>query len=143
MTTNCHDQISLHVFTVRNEVAKAMFLHLSVILFTRGGVCLSACLDTTPPGAGTPRQQTTPPEPGTSLDQAYSPPEQIPPRTRHPPDQAPPGTDTPLDQASPREQRRLLLRTVRIPLECILVMFLFIPPPPPPRVNVNEMYLLP
>ena len=25
-----------------------MFLHLSVILSTRGGVCLSACLDTTP-----------------------------------------------------------------------------------------------
>ena len=48
--------------TVRNEVAKAMFLHLSVILFT-GGVCLSACWD--------------PPRPGT-------------PRRKHPPDQAPP-----------------------------------------------------
>ena len=36
------------IFTVRNKVAKVMFLHLSVILFT-GGVCLSACWDTTPP----------------------------------------------------------------------------------------------
>ena len=58
-----------HIFTVRNKVAKIVFLHLSVILFTGGGVCLSACWDTT-----TPREQT-------------------PPRTRHPP-----GADTPPDQ---------------------------------------------
>ena len=53
-------------FTVRNEVAKVMFLHLSVILFmgrglwfcSRGGVCLSACWDTTP----SPQEQTPPPE---------------------------------------------------------------------------------
>ena len=60
------------IVTVRNKVAKAMFLHLSVIMFT-GGVCLSACWDSIP-------------------------------RTRYPPG-----------------SRRLLLRTVRILLECILV----------------------
>ena len=38
------------IITGRNEVvAKVIFLHLSVILFT-GGVCLSACWDTAPPG---------------------------------------------------------------------------------------------
>ena len=50
-----------------NEVAKFMFLHLSVILFTEG-VWLSACLDTTPPRT---RHSSG---------------------SRHPPDQAPPGT---------------------------------------------------
>ena len=39
----------MYFITVRNEVAKVMFLHLSVILFTGGGVCLSACSDTTHP----------------------------------------------------------------------------------------------
>ena len=47
------------IITGRNEVvAKVIFLHLSVNLFT-GGFCLSACWDTTPLGADT----TTPPEP--------------------------------------------------------------------------------
>ena len=36
------------VITVRNEVAKVMFLHLSVSHSVHGGVCLSACWDTTP-----------------------------------------------------------------------------------------------
>ena len=54
------------LITVRNEVAKVMFLHLSVCPHG-GGVCLSACWDSTPwsrhpPGVGTP-----------------------PPRSRHPP----------------------------------------------------------
>ena len=55
---------------------QVMFLHLSVC--PRGGGCLSACWDNTPP-------------------------EQVPPGSRHPP------------------SRRLRLRTVRILLECILV----------------------
>ena len=59
------------IFNVGNEVAKAMFLHLSVILFTGGSASVHAGI---------------------------------------PPDQAP-----------PPEQRRLLLRTVRVLLECILV----------------------
>ena len=56
------------LITVRNEVAKVMFLHLSVCP-QGGGVCLSACWDTTSPS------------------------------------------------------RRLLLRTVRILLECILLVY--------------------
>ena len=75
-----------HIFTVRNEVAKVMFLHACV--HTGGGVCLSACWDTTPPGA----------------DPEQTPPEQTPPRADTPP------------------ERRPLLRTVRILLECILVI---------------------
>ena len=41
--------------------AKVMFLQVCVILFT-GGVCLSACWDTTSPraGADTPQEQTPP-----------------------------------------------------------------------------------
>ena len=36
--------VSEHIITVRNEVAKVMFLHVSVILFT-GGVCaILACI---------------------------------------------------------------------------------------------------
>ena len=50
------------MFTIRNEVAKVVFLHLSVILFT-GGVCLSACWDT--PREAPPPQEAPPhPSPG-------------------------------------------------------------------------------
>ena len=49
------------IITCRNEVvAKIIFLHLSVILFT-GGVCLSACWDTNPPQEGGPPEGGTPP----------------------------------------------------------------------------------
>ena len=41
------------IFTVRNKVAKVMFLHLSVILFTGGGMpqCMLGChpLEQAPP----------------------------------------------------------------------------------------------
>ena len=68
----------------------------------KGEGCLSACWDAThPPKAGAPLGPGTPPGPSTPWDQAL-PLEQAPPRSR------PPG-------------RRLLLRTVRILLECILV----------------------
>ena len=62
---------SLVLVTVRNEVAKVMFLHLSAILFGGGGVCLSACWDATP------RDQAAPPGPCTTTpqDQAHPPPE--------------------------------------------------------------------
>ena len=89
----------MFVITVHNEVAKVMFLHLSVILFT-GGVCLSTCWDTTSLGAGTPSGA------GTPQDQAPPPPGS---RHQHP------------RSRYPREKRRLLLRTVHILLECILV----------------------
>ena len=65
-------------FTVRNEVTKVMFLHLSVILST-GGVCLSVWWDTTPLGPGTPTYQAAPktrhsPKDKAPLqDQAYPP----------------------------------------------------------------------
>ena len=54
------------LFTGRNKVvAKVIFLHLSVILFTGGGFCLSACWDAhPPPGADTPSREQTPPHPG-------------------------------------------------------------------------------
>ena len=68
-----------------------MFLLEFVILFTGGGVCLSACWDT-PPGAGTPPEQThtprnrpprsrrTHPPAGTNpQEQAHTPQEQTPP----------------------------------------------------------------
>ena len=69
----------ISLITVRNEVAKAMFLHLSVILSTGGGgVWLSACWVTvSPPGAATP-----PPSPG----------------SRHLPEE---GTPTPADGTHP------------------------------------------
>ena len=73
------------LITVRNEVAKVMFLHLSV---HRGSASVHAGIPPTHPRAG-------------------SPPDQAPP---------PPGATTP-----PPLNRRLLLRTVRILLECILV----------------------
>ena len=92
------NQRSLHLIPLRgsNLFAGGIF---TVCFYT----CLSVILFTggstwagTPP-AGTPPQ-----------DQIH------PPRQVHPPG---PGTH-------PREQRRLLLRTVRILLECILVLFI-------------------
>ena len=77
----------------------------------RGGVCLSECWDTT-----TPREQAPP--------QEQAPLDQVPPGTRHPPrTRHPPGPGTP----PPPGQRQLLLRTVRILLECILVQNKFVP----------------
>ena len=80
-----------------------MFLQASVILSTWGGVCLSACWDTTPPS-------------------------RHPPGTR-----PPPGADTPLGPDPPgadnnplppgsRRQHTVNERPVRILLECILVI---------------------
>ena len=52
----------LLIFTGRNEVvAKVMFLLVSVILLTRGGVCLSACWDTTPRSRHAPGSRHPPP----------------------------------------------------------------------------------
>ena len=91
------------------------------------------------PTADTPPEQT-PPKADTPLGadtprSRHTPPEQTPFRSRYPPEQTPPRTDTPQSRhplrgdttpgadthtPSPRE-RRPLLRTVRILLECILV----------------------
>ena len=73
-----------YLVTGRNEVvAKVIFLHLSVIHSVhRGGGCLSACWDTTPPGADPPGadipQSRHPPG-------ADTPPWSSPPGSRHPP----------------------------------------------------------
>ena len=76
-------------------MAKVIFLHLSVILFT-GGVCLSECWDTTPPpgadispGADTPWEQTQPQSrhpPGSKLRHTVNEwPSRHPPQSRHTP----------------------------------------------------------
>ena len=89
-------------------MAKVIFLHLFVILFTVGrgeGVCLSACWDTTPRTRPPPWEQTPP---GADTPLGADPPEPTPqsrppgpdtPRTRHPPDQTPPIPDTPPQEA--------------------------------------------
>ena len=116
--------LARHIVTGRNEVvAKVIFLHLFVILFTGEGVCLSACWDTPPrsrhpPGADTPEQtspqadtpqeltppEQTPPRADTPradtpwsrhLLEADTPRSRYPPRSRHPPEQTPPGADPP------------------------------------------------
>ena len=85
------------VITGRNEVgAKVIFLHPSVIHSVHGGVCLSACWDTTP------REQTAPPP-----EQTHTPQEQTPPPRK-------------------QTQHTVYERPVRILLECILVYCLFI-----------------
>ena len=100
-----------------------MFLHLSVILSTGGGVCHSAWWDT-PPWADTPLGRHPlgrNPLPGRHPPQANTPhpgqtpqhPGQTPPG-RHPPGQTPPWADT-------LGYTWLLLQVVRILLECILV----------------------
>ena len=148
--------LQLTFITVRNEVAKVMFLHLSVSHSVhRGGTLVGAPLGPGAPtrtrytrqdqvhplGPGTlPRQvppgSDTPPGPGTSPpDQVHPPGPGTPPRTRYTPwDQAPSPGRYPRDQIhpqdryipqtryTPRPSRRLLLRTVRILLECILVL---------------------
>ena len=69
------------IITGCNEVvAKVIFLHLSVILFT-GGCLPQYMLGCHPPGADTPPSR--------------HPPRQTPPRSRHPPKADPPRADTP------------------------------------------------
>ena len=93
-----------NLITVRNEVAKVMFLHLSVIL-SMGGGCLPQWRgDTTSPREQTPLRSRPPPR------SRHTPPEADTPWSRHPL-----GADT----LPP--PRRLPLWTVRILLDCILV----------------------
>ena len=132
------------IITVRNEVAKVMFLQACVC--PRGG---GSTWPGTPPGPGTPpwdqvhppRTRYTPLGPGTPPQTRCTyPPDQVhppgtrytswdqvhphrpgkPPRTRYTPPwtRYPPGPGTP-----PPPEIRPLLRTVRILLECILVTF--------------------
>ena len=97
-----------------------MFLHLSVSHSVHGGSA-SVHAGTPlpgarhPPGADTPRADSPPQGAGT--------PEQAPPGAGMPPrpGTSPPGAGTPPTRHIPIGSRRLLLRTVRILLECILV----------------------
>ena len=99
----------LYLITGRNEVvAKVIFLHLFVILFTGG--CLPQCMlryhiplsrhpwSRHPLGADT--------HPGADTPRSKHPPEQTPPRadtpwSRHPREQTPPRADTPPEQTPP------------------------------------------
>ena len=104
---------------------KVIFSQACVILFT-GGVCLSACWDTTPPpGPGIPLGPGTPPGPGTLFPRTRHPPGPgTPPGTRHPP---PSRTRHPRSR-SPLAQSMLgdtvNARAVRILLECNLVYYI-------------------
>ena len=91
------------IITGCNEVvAKVIFLHLFVILFTGGGgVCLGACWDTTPLGSRHPPRADNPPE-------QMSPGSRHHPGSRHPlgADTSPradfpPGADPPPQQTPP------------------------------------------
>ena len=119
--------IFCNIFTGRNEVvAKVIFLHLSVILFTWGmsasvhaGIPHTHTWEQTPPQSGHPREQPPP--------RAATPPEQTPPgadlpleQTPPPPNRHPPGADTP---PGSRLRHTVNERPVRILLECILVYY--------------------
>ena len=123
------------IITVHNEVGKVMFSHVCVCpqggsTWVPGQVATQGP-GTSPQGPGTPRTRYTP---GTR----YTPQDQIHPQTRYtprpgtppdqvqPPDQVPLGTRyTPRTRYIPRPdappRRWLLLRAVRILLQCILV----------------------
>ena len=121
----CHGKI----FTGRNEVlAKVIFLHLFVILFTGGGVPDQVH----PPGTRyPPRDQVHPPR------TRYTPRDQVPPQDQVPP---PPGPGTPPSPSGTRSppcppagtrytpppgcklRNTVNDRPVRILLECILVL---------------------
>ena len=129
------------IFTGRNEVvARVIFLHLSVILFTGGSASVHAGIPPqtrqTPPRPGRPPRSGRSPGPGRHPpDQADTPQtRQTPQDQADPRDQAdPPGPGgpprpgrPPLDQADPpppgsRLQHTVYERPVRILLECILV----------------------
>ena len=111
-------------FITGRVVAKVMFLHVSVILLTGGGVSGQGeppRTRQTPPGPGRPPgTRQTPPGPGRPTP---SPPgTRQTPRTRQtPPDQAdPPRPGRPPSPGS-RLQNTVYEQPVRILLECILV----------------------
>ena len=94
------------LITVRNEVAKVMFLHLSVILFTEGGSTWAGVAWTryTPPGRYPP-DQVHPPGPGTPSQAGNPPGPGTPPGRSIPQDQVPPWTGTPPRQVHPPGSR--------------------------------------
>ena len=129
------------LFTGRNQVvAKVIFLHLFVILFTGGG-CLSQCMlgyhphpprsRHTPPGSRHPPQSRHSPGADTPSPEQTPPGADTPPQqnTPHPPPKADtpsatsptPEADTPPPPPGSRLRHTVNERPVRILLECILV----------------------
>ena len=120
-----------YIVTGRNEImAKVIFLHLSIILFTRRR-CLPQCMlgyhTHTPPGSRhTPRsrhpqeQTDTPQEQTPSTDTTGA---DTPPWSRHPLEQTPPRAETPQSRhpLGSRLQHTVNEWPVHILLECIIV----------------------
>ena len=104
------------IFTVRNEVAKVMFLHVCVC--PQGGEYLGRY----PPGT----RYTPPGTRYTPRGTRYTPWDQVHPPTRYTPLVHSLGPGSPPRATVTPSPRRLLLRTVRILLECILVFLIFI-----------------
>ena len=107
---NMYEHGFIHVtdhYRPQRSWGKVIFLHVSVILFTRR-FCLSACSDTPP--------RSRCPPPGTDT---------------HPWEQTPPGADTCPEKTPPPLREQCMLgdtgnkRAVRILLECILVEYGF------------------
>ena len=130
------------IFTGRNEVlAKVIFLHLSVILFTGGGTWPGTPLGryTPLPGRYTP-WQVHPPGQVHPSGQVHPPPGQVhplagtppwagtpplagtPPGQVHPPGRYTPRAGPPPPPGNSRLGNTVNVRPVRILLECILVM---------------------
>ena len=87
--------INRFVITGRNEVvAKVIFLHLSVILFTGGGVSASVHAGMPSPKSSNPWSRHLP--------------EQTPPKSRHPPEAHTPWEQTPLLEQTPPPQKQTI-----------------------------------
>ena len=101
-TVQCSNRV-WHHYRLQRSWGKVMFLQASVILLT-GGVCLSACWDSTPPRTRHPGSRHPP-------EQTHHPPD---PRSRH----------TPQEQIPPAQSMlgdTVNARAIRILMECKLV----------------------
>ena len=85
----------VNLVTVRNEVAKVMFLHLSVILFTGGSASVHAGIPHPHTPGSTPQEAHTHPRKYTPLGSTPHPPGSTPPRST-PLGNTPPRSITPL-----------------------------------------------
>ena len=120
-----------NIITSRNKVvAKVIFLHLFVILFTWGSASVHGGILPPQEQNPSPLEQTPPTPPGAATPQEQTPPRTRPPGSRHPlgadtsPGPDPPGADTPLGPDTPpgsRLQHTVYERPTGILLECILV----------------------
>ena len=117
--TSCHKKAD-HYRPQTN--LRRLYFYICLSFCSRGGYASVHArippplpLGADPPGSRPPEQIPHPP--GADTPPSRPPPrEQTPTGSRHPP-----SSRIPPEQTPPREQRRLLLQTVRILLECILV----------------------